>query len=87
MKNVLDPKTNEIIVIDETKEPNWKTKYLHRSWKPFEIDHNEESQVSWETVLNDISIEELQWLYEWEFWKKVPVNKKNDKEWIISKLS
>jgi len=36
MKIVFNPKTQEVIEIDETKEPNWQKVYYHRSGAPFE---------------------------------------------------
>jgi hypothetical protein len=36
MKKVMHPKTREIVIIDETKEPNRQRDYLHHTGKAFE---------------------------------------------------
>lgn len=49
MKIVFDPKTQEVIEVDETKDPNWQKKYYHRSWVPF----------GWTATIPTINYEDL----------------------------
>lgn len=90
-KIVRDPKTEEVITIDEKKHPNWKTKFYHRSGVPFKgakkIKEQKEADTESKTsLLESMEIETLRTIYEETLWKKVAPRYKNDKTWIISKL-
>lgn len=75
----------EIIVIDSSKEKDWQTKYLHRSWTPFggKVVKKEAKKK----VPTTSSIEELRSKYVKKFKKNVPNRYKNDVKWIEKKLN
>lgn len=81
MKIVFNPKTQEEIVIDEVKEPNWKKVYWHRSWVPFE----------WQTIpainYEDLTNEKLCELVEEMTGKPVAVAYKTRRSRLLAKLS
>ncbi len=98
MKIVFCPKLQEVITIDETKEPKRQKKYRHRSWKPFtqpaptpieDVPTEELEEIIEERKEEDqeIALEKAREMFEAIEGRKVPNNKKNDLEWILSKIS
>lgn len=82
MKIVFNPKTQEVVEVDETKEPNWKKVYWHRSWVPFE----------WTTTIPEINYEDLTneklcELIEEKTGKPVAVAYKTRRRWLLEKLA
>lgn len=82
-KIVYCKKMEKVIIIDAKKEPNRRKKYWHRSGVPFD---GAEKEVEVISELDWLSIEELRAIYTERMWRPVANSKKNDKEWIISKL-
>lgn len=100
MKRVFDPKTQEIIVIDENKHKDRQTKFMHWSGKPFDILPNVEamSDEELDEILEEevaevveqkegkmMTLEEIQAEYEAKF-GKLPMRYKNDIERLAGKL-
>lgn len=85
MKIVFDPKTEQVIEIDETKEPKWQQKYRHRSGKPFVWVEPTKEEAK-KDVLDDLDIEVLRGIYEDKLGKPVANRYKNDKDWILDQL-
>lgn len=81
MKKVMTRDTREVILIDPIKEPNWMFDYLHCWGFPFSDPVRETTSAQ-----QNEDIESLRALYEKKYDREVPVNKKNDAEWIQSKL-
>lgn len=81
MKIVFNPKTQSVVEIDETKEPNWQKAYYHRSWAPFE----------WVTTqdinYNDLTNEKLCELIEEKTGKPVAVAYKTRRQWLLAKVA
>lgn len=100
MKKVLDPKTNEIIIIDENKHKDRQTKFRHWSGAEFELLPNVEamSDEELEAIIEEevaevveqkegkmMTLEEIQAEYEAKF-GKLPMRYKNDIERLAGKL-
>ncbi len=83
MKIVFDPKSKQVITIDETKEKTRKKKYYHRSWVPFEgADEPKIKDADYE----DLSNEKLCELIEEKFGKAVPNTRANRRTYLLKKL-
>lgn len=81
MKIVFDPKTSQVIEVDETKEPDRQKKYYHRSGIPFQW-----QEVKQSFDYKDLSTEKLCDLVEAKQGKPVATAYKNRREWLLSKL-
>lgn len=91
MKKVMTRDTREIIIIDETKEKDWMTKYLHCTGVEFENEAEKSIGDVTKPVLSDEQIQEkllkqLHKKYRLKFEKEVSARYKNDVEWIQNKL-
>ena len=89
MKIVSDKLTGEIIKVDEAKVPDWKDRYNHRNWSPFEGAKPVEQLSTKE--LEDIAtvtmtIEEAREAYLKANNKPVSNRYKNNMEWILSRI-
>lgn len=82
MKIVYCPEKKEVITIDESKEPNRKKKYWHRSGKPFEW-----QETKLEISFEDLSNEKLCDLVEEKRGKPVAQAWRNRREWLLEQLS
>lgn len=90
----MHPETRAIIEIDTDKEPTWMSKYLHRnSGLPFEtglelVASSIEKTPSVEPIDEvELTLEQIQAMYEEKTGKKAPARYKNDTEWLISKIN
>jgi len=81
MKIVFNPKTQEVVEIDETKEPNWQKVYYHRSGVPFEWATTQEINY------NDLTNEKLCELIEEKTGKPVAVAYKTRRQWLLAKVA
>lgn len=84
MKKVMNPKTKEILIIDESKEKDWMDIYWHQSGVPFEkpIPKTIKNPEKIKEIEDKRTLSVLTKKYKARYNKEIPVNKKSDIEWI-----
>ncbi len=82
MKIVFDPKSQQVIEVDETKEKDRQKKYYHRSWVPFDW---AKDVITFD--YNDLTTEKLCELVEEKMGKPVASAYKTRRSWLLAKLA
>lgn len=86
MKKVFDPKSKEIVIIDETKHADRQSKFYHWTGVPFVWQEViQEPKEIQQPVQVEYTLEDIQSQYEAKF-GKLPPRYKNDIERLSKKL-